>query len=266
MTASSLKMQFGRNREAGIPTLGAFVFSPDPDISLVYAHAGFHFVIIDMEHGANDVRSAIGHVRASQAGGIVPIVRLGVANFHDAGRLLDAGAAGFMLPHYGHPTYGANEVVRAMRYAPQGARPTCTGVPMAGFGLKPFAEAAAQSDSDVISIGLIEDAQVVEDIDNVLDSLSVDCLMPGPADLATSMGLHGELRHPEVLAAVDKIAAAAKRRGIAHGRYINDPSDIQAETAKDTAFYVYSIDYKSFAKHLKQVETEAREIYRAATL
>lgn len=264
MVLSSLKTQFGSNHEAGIPTLGAFVFSPDPDISLVYAYAGFHFVIIDMEHGANDIRSTIGHVRACQAGGIIPIVRLGIANFHDAGRLLDAGAAGFMLPHYGHPTYGANDVIRAMRYAPRGARPTCTGVPMAGFGLRPFAQAADQSDQDVMSIGLIEDAAVVDNIDNILSSLSVDCVMPGPADLATSLGLHGQLRHHQVLAAIEKIMAAAKRCDIPYGMYINDPSDIPADTARDIAFYVYSIDYKSFAKHIKEVESKACEIYRAA--
>src|SRR5690606_31217358 len=236
---------------SGKTVLGAFVFSPDPDISAVYAHAGFDFVIIDLEHGANDIRSAIGHIRACQATGIRPIIRPGVANFHDAGRLLDAGVAGFMLPHYGMPAYGSSELVRNMYYAPKGTRPTCTGVPAAGFGLTTFADVAADSNESVVSIGLIEDAQVVRDIDSILDDVAVDSLMPGPADLATSMGLHGQLRHPDILAAIDRIKSAAKRRKIPMGVYINDPKEIESSDPENIAFYVYSIDYKSMAAHLR---------------
>ncbi|WP_255592798.1 HpcH/HpaI aldolase/citrate lyase family protein [Bordetella sp. BOR01] len=251
--------------ESGKTVLGAFIFSPDPDISAVYGYAGFDFVVVDMEHGANDVRSVAGHVRACQATGIRPIVRLGVANFPDAGRLLDAGAAGFMLPHYGMSSYGANEVVRAMSYAPKGSRPTCTGVPAAGFGLLPFAEVAQASNENVVSMGLIEDAQVVERIESILDEVSVDCLMPGPADLATSMGLHGQLRHPDILGAIEKIKSAAGKRRIPVGLYINDPAEIEGSDPAGVAFYVYSIDYKSMANHLRNVQVTAHEIYKKAT-
>jgi len=264
MQTGTFKQILRTTPKSGRTVLGAFLFSPDPDMSAVYAHAGFDFVIVDMEHGANDVRSVIGHVRAAQASGITPIVRLGVANFHDAGRLLDAGAAGFMLPHYGAAAYGANDVLHAMRYAPQGGRPTCTGVPAAGFGLKTFAEVAARSNEDVVAMGLIEDADVVARIEAVLESAAVDCLMPGPADLATSLGVHGQLRHPQVLEAIARIKAAAQARSIPLGIYINDPKEIAESEPREIAFFVYSIDYKSFAMHLKTVEKQAREIYRQA--
>ena len=265
MTAKTGRQLFKVPSGTERPCLGAFVFSPDPDISGIYAHAGFDFVIIDFEHGANDVRSTIAHLRACAAFSITPIIRLGVANFHDAGRLLDAGAAGFMLPHYGHPAYGASDVISSMRYAPEGQRPTCTGVPAAGFGLLPFAQTAEKSNRDVVAMGLIEDASVVERIDAVLDQSNVDCLMPGPADLATSLGLHGQLRHPTVLAAIEKIKTSAQRRNIPIGLYINDPVEVQTQDPTSIGFYVYSIDYKALAKHLNEVALEARKIYRAAT-
>lgn len=261
-----LKQLISQAPRSGKVVLGAFVFSPDPDISAVYGHAGFDFVIIDLEHGANDIRSAIGHIRACHATGIRPVIRLGVANFHDAGRLLDAGAAGFMLPHYGMQSYGSNNVVSSMYYAPKGTRPTCTGVPAAGFGLTPFSQVAEQSNQDVLSIGLIEDAAVVESIDSILDSVYVDCLMPGPADLATSMGLHGQLRHPDILAAIGKVKAAAQKREIPVGIYINDPAEVESTDPANVAFYVYSIDYKSMAAHLRDVHKQANALYRHATL
>jgi 2-keto-3-deoxy-L-rhamnonate aldolase RhmA len=114
-------------------------------------------------------------------------------------------------------------------------------------------------------MGLIEDASVVETIDAVLDQAKVDCLMPGPADLATSLGLHGQLRHPTVLAAIEKIKTSALRRNIPLGLYINDPVEVQTQDPTSIGFYVYSIDYKALAKHLNEVALEARKIYRAAT-
>ncbi len=262
MPRPDLKQLLSRPASGQETTLGAFVFSPDADISAVYAHAGFDFVIIDLEHGANDIRSTIAHIRACHAHQIAPIARLGVTNFPDAGRLLDAGIDGFMLPHVGLAGYGSDQVMRAMRYAPEGSRPTCTGVPSAGFGLTTFSEAAARANSTVVTLGLIEDASVVADLDRVLDGVELDCVIPGPADLATSLGCHGQLRHPDVLAATRTIQQGARARNIAVGQYINDPAEIADDAADPIGVYVYSIDYKALAKHLKAVETEARTIRR----
>ena len=55
MAAKTGRQLFKMTSESTHPCLGAFVFSPDPDISAVYAHAGFDFVIIDFEHGAKAI-------------------------------------------------------------------------------------------------------------------------------------------------------------------------------------------------------------------
>lgn len=243
---------------AGSCLLGSFVFSPDPGIPEVYAEAGFDFVIIDMEHALNDVRSVLAHLRSCAASGIGAVVRLGNATLADAPRLLDAGAEGIMLPHLGLPGSGAKEVLSSLRYWPSGTRPTCTGVPAAGFGLADFAATVARSNRDILSIGLIEDRECVEAIDEVLAGAGVDWVMPGPADLATSLGVHGQLRHPTVTAAVETSIAAARRRDIPVGVYINDPAEIAAWSGKGVRFFVHSIDYKILAKTLRATALDCR--------
>ena len=47
----------------------------------------------------------------------------------------------------------AEEALRVMRYSQEGERPTCTGVPAAGFGLSPFADYVQRSNSDVAAFG-----------------------------------------------------------------------------------------------------------------
>lgn len=259
---------FGNNlrmkMDAGEFLLGGFVFSRDATVSEVYAAAGFDFVVVDMEHGLNDIGTAISHVRAGRAVGIQSFIRVGGANLLDIPRLLDAGCEGVMIPHFGLGSAPVDEAIRSMKYHPAGSRPTCTGVSAAEFGLGDFAAGAERANVGVLSIGLVEDRESVANIDSVLDARQVDWVMPGPGDLATALGVHGQLRHPKVEAAVDQIFAAAQKRRQPVGMYINDPSELAAWHAKGASFFVLSIDLKWLARSLQQASAACRASVRAA--
>jgi len=244
---------------AGDTLLGGFVFSTDPNITEIYAGTGFDFVIIDMEHTLHDMQVVAQHLRAARAAGIQAMVRIGRSQLHDAPRLLDGGCGSVMLPHLGLPQYGAEEALRALRYAPDGARPTCTGVPAAGFGLHPFADYVTRSNRQVTAFGLIEDRECVENIDAVLDGGGVDCVMPGPGDLSVSYGVHGQFRHPLVTSAIDSVLAAARRRGIPAGQYISEPSEVSAGRAAGFSVFVLSIDYKLLGAALRSAVGQMRD-------
>ncbi len=258
-SASSLKSKLRSRR----PLLGGFVFSKDPNIPAIYAEAGFDFVVVDTEHALNDIASVEAHLRSSAATGINAIIRLGVANVPDAPRLLDAGAEGFMIPHLGHGASGTKALLDSMKYWPDGSRPTCTGVQMAGYGLRNFAEAAERSNRDVLSVGLVEDKDCIDAIGGVLDETRVDWIMPGPADLASSFGVHGKLDHPLVRAAIDTIIAEAQRKDVEVGIYINDPAEIAQWMTRGISFFVYSIDYKVLGKSLRATAGSCREAFAA---
>jgi 2-keto-3-deoxy-L-rhamnonate aldolase RhmA len=246
MTMPSLKEKIREKR----PLLGGFIFSSDSNISELYAEAGYDFVIIDTEHALNDLRIVQAHVRACAAARIHALVRLGAANYTDGSRLLDAGVEGLMIPHLGHDLR-ANDVVRAMKYWPEGSRATCTGVQIAGYGQRHFAEVAAQSNQNVVSVGLIEDQACVERIEQVLQDSHVDWIMPGPADLASSYGLHGQLTHLTIQDAVSRVIAAAQARQIKVGVYVNELSEIEAWKKRQIDFFVHAIDYKILGKALR---------------
>lgn len=242
------------------PLLGSFVFSTDPSLTEVYAAAGFDFVIVDMEHGLNDITSASVHLRAARGAGIHALVRVGSADLANVPRLLDAGCEGVMIPHFGLPGSGAAEALQATRYPPLGSRPTCTGVSAAGYGVSNFATYVERSNRDVLTVGLVEDSQCVDKIDAVLKRGEIEWLMPGPADLATSLGLHGQLRHPDVESAIDRIFSSAREYKIPAGMYINDPRELAPWRAKGAQFFVLSIDLKWLGLSLKA----AAEACRAA--
>ena len=238
--------------------LGSFVFSTDASITEVYASAGFDFVIVDMEHGLNDLRSTMSHLRAARASGMSALVRVGPATLGDVPRLLDAGCEGIMIPHLGLPGSGALEALQATRYAPLGSRPTCTGVSAADFGIGDFAAYVKRANNDIVTIGLVEDRECVDNIDEILSQKPVDWVMPGPGDLATSLQVPGQLRHPKVEAAVGQVFSAAERSNIPIGMYVNHPDEIERWRAKGAKFLVLSIDLKLLGLSLKAAAIACR--------
>jgi 4-hydroxy-2-oxoheptanedioate aldolase len=67
----------------------------------------------------------------------------------------------------------------------------------------------------VLTFAMIETRQAVEAVDAIVSVPGLDGLYIGPSDLSLTLGLDPSagLDHPDLLAAVDKIHAAAKRAG-----------------------------------------------------
>ncbi|MBI3965374.1 MAG: hypothetical protein HY329_07035 [Chloroflexi bacterium] len=196
----------------GKPVLGTFAFLGDPSVVEIIGHAGFDFVIIDTEHTARDIGLVQDMVRAADAVNITPIVRVHEIEEKTILRALETGAQGIVVPFVrnGEEAKRANA---AVRYPPTGARGTCTVTRAAEFGmLRPkFAEHAEACNRELLLIGLIEDAAGVENIADILDQ-GVEVAFLGRADLSSALGVSGQVEHPLVLGAVDRVLAATQGR------------------------------------------------------
>jgi 2-keto-3-deoxy-L-rhamnonate aldolase RhmA len=247
--------------------LGVLVFSSDPAVTEMAGGAGFDLVLIDTEHAALGLPDIVAHVRAAQCAGVSCWVRVGRYDTAEIGRVLDAGAQGIVFPHYGlHPE--ATATLAAMRYAPTGERPTCTGIRGTAYGITEFAAYATRANRDMLAVGLVEDREVVDHIDEVLEQSPIQAVMPGGAgDLASSLGVHGQARHPLVLGAIRRVVTAAKARPqLAVGVYISDVDSMADMLALAADFYVFSIDYKILARAFKDIHTAWLDGIRRAAL
>jgi 2-keto-3-deoxy-L-rhamnonate aldolase RhmA len=72
-------------------------------------------------------------------------------------------------------------------------------------------------DDRLVKIVQIEHIDAVNHIDEILDVKGIDGVVIGPYDLSGSMNHLGQLQHPEVLAACEKIVARAKAHGVPCG-------------------------------------------------
>lgn len=112
--------------------------------------------------------STANHLRAARASGLGALVRVGATTLGDVPRLLDAGCEGIVIPHLGLPGSGAREALQAVRYASAGSPPTCTGVSAADFGIGHFASYVERVNRDIVTVGLVEDRECVQNMDEIL--------------------------------------------------------------------------------------------------
>ncbi|ALJ22094.1 HpcH/HpaI aldolase family protein [Microbacterium sp. No. 7] len=198
--------------DEGRHPVGTWVQMDSPETCELAAAAGFDFVLIDMEHGTFDVTSMAGMIRAVQAGGSTPAVRVPVNETSIIKRTLDAGAAIVVVPGI-TSVDDARRAIAATRYEPLGTRGSCPVSRSTDHGLRPWDEVVREAHEEVAVWLLVEHPGAVDAIDEIL-ALAPDGIMLGPFDLSMSMGLRGESAHPDVRAALGAVVRAASAAGV----------------------------------------------------
>jgi 4-hydroxy-2-oxoheptanedioate aldolase len=208
-----------RERLAGTePVLGTWVNGRDPAVVETLGAIGFDLVVLDLEHGELGLHHLPDLLRAAAATGASSLVRVSRLETSEIGRALDAGADGVVVPNVTSATEAA-AAVRAAHYPPRGRRgaaPTGRGP---RYGVTPFAAYRQRVEDDVIVVLQVEGPDGMASLDTILEVPGLDVLFIGPFDLSQHLGVPGETDHPEVVAAMERIAAVARRRGAVTGTW-----------------------------------------------
>jgi len=203
---------FRAQLEAGKTVTGLILFTGSPMIVELAAAAGTDFVIIDMEHSALDLEPCAHLIRAADAAGITPFVRVPEVDAALIKKLLNMGAAGIVVPHANRDNCAA--ALRAVRYAPEGDRGACAIVRSAGYAPGDWGAHVSKANREVMVIPLIEDRETLADLDALVAMPGLDMFFIGPTDLSISLGVpHATFDEPAMSAALDKVVAAARRHG-----------------------------------------------------
>jgi 2-keto-3-deoxy-L-rhamnonate aldolase RhmA len=192
----------------------------------VTAMAGFDVVVVDLEHGAGDEAAARAQIVAAEPHAHV-VVRVpgGPAQ---VGRMLDAGAAGVIVPQVGSVEEAASAAA-AVRYAgSRGISPLSRGNRYGGAGAG-FRESA---DASLACIVQIERASALEVVEEIAALPDVDALLMGPADLSNDLGCALDLDGPELVDAAQRIGEAAARQGKSAALHLARPDQAPAFAAR----------------------------------
>jgi 4-hydroxy-2-oxoheptanedioate aldolase len=164
---------------------GLFLGLGNPLSAEILAGCGFDFLLIDAEHGANDVRSVQAQLQAIAASAVPALVR---APNHDAAlikQLLGVGAQTLLLPMVDTAAQAA-ALVSAMRYPPRGIRGVGTALER-GARWNGVAGYFAHVEEQNCLIVQVESRAGLANVEAIAAVEGVDALFIGPADLAASM-------------------------------------------------------------------------------
>lgn len=213
---------------AGGTAIGTFMPIASPELVEICALAGFDFVLLDAEHGPLSPESCYPMILAAEAHGVPTLARVGQADRQVVLKFLDLGIGGVMIPQVNTPELAA-EMVRAMRYHPQGMRGLAGGRTFA-FGLRePAKDLVPRLNERVLSMVQFEHVGALGHLDAILATPDLDVLFVGPNDLAQSMGFPGEPGHPRVQAVIDRVLATGKGGPVAFGTVAADAAATNRE-------------------------------------
>jgi 2-dehydro-3-deoxyglucarate aldolase/4-hydroxy-2-oxoheptanedioate aldolase len=218
--------KFREKLKQGQVCLGTGISFADPTITEALSSI-LDFVWIDMEHGPLGIESVQGHVMATRGTDTAPIVRVPWNDPVLIKPVLDVGAAGVIVPL----VRTADDVRRAVAgclYPPEGIRGFGPRRP-SGYGRLGGPEFCRQANQDVIVIVQIEHIDAVRNLDEILAVPGLTSVVVGSNDLSGSMGLTGQPRHPQVLAAIDTVIAKTRKTGVFVGISIGDDPTLLSE-------------------------------------
>ena len=188
---------------------------PSATVTQALAAAGADAVIIDMEHGAIGYAEAHAMIAATAGTHCAPLVRIAEADARLVKRVLDLGAEGIVFPLI-RTAEDARRAVASMRYPPNGNRGFGPFIAQSRWGTA-LTEYPAKMEDNLTCCLLVETADAVANIDEICAVEGIDLLVPAMFDLSTDLGLMGQFDHPDLLAAMGKVEAAAKAANIPLG-------------------------------------------------
>ncbi|MDE2413638.1 MAG: HpcH/HpaI aldolase/citrate lyase family protein [Comamonadaceae bacterium] len=231
---------FKRALAEGRTQIGLFLGLGHAWSAEVLAGCGYDWLLIDGEHGPNDLRSILAQLQALAAHAEHVVVR---TPDHDAARikqLLDGGVQTLMVPMVATAEQ-AHALVRAMHYPPQGVRGVGTAMARAAHwnGVVDYFQHA---DSEVSLIVQVESVEGLAQLEQIAAVPGVDGVFIGPADLAASMGHLGQPGHPEVRTAVEQALTRIRACGKAAGVFTADPVLASSYQALGASFMLVGVD------------------------
>lgn len=223
------------------PIVGAWSIISSPIVVEILALSGFDFLILDMEHGVYDQTALDACIRACEAAGCAPIVRVPGINPSAVQWALDMGAHGIVVPQVGDAASAAM-AVGTTKFAPAGTR-----------GYNPFTRAAGyaapssnkfgklRNDFGLTSV-IVENQTALDALEEILKIDALDVVYVGVYDLSIALGYEGNTKHPAIHRILDQTIARVRSSGKVAGLMVRSKEDVTNAINAGARFLVYSVD------------------------
>ena len=243
-----------RVQENGRGLLGTWVKIPSLETVQLIGHAGFDFVVVDMEHAPHSLERAVELVFCAQAMGMAALVRLPDHLGMTIQPLLDGGADGLLVPRVADPAT-ADGITRRMVFAPKGERGLGATSRAGRWGLAPLPDYLERGDQALRMIQL-EDWDSLERAAEFAALPHVSGVFIGHGDLFLSSGKPAS--DPAVRELTARVLAATQEAGVLSGVAVGTPDEARAHLAMGFSLVMLSNDTTLFGRAVAEAAKAVR--------
>lgn len=236
--------------------IGTFAAIPHPVAIEVTAASGVDFLCIDWEHSQISRERIEDLIRAADVHRVPAIVRVPGHAPEDIAAVLDAGAAGVLVPRISTMEQ-AKAAVQATRYPPLGARGVGPGR-AAAYGYR-IPDYLAKANTELTLAIQVETAEGLANIADIAAVDGVDVIFIGPGDLSVSIDAMGPAGKDRLDAAIRTIAETALSASRTVGIFRPSPPDVEAWSAAGISFFILASDTMFLGAALAAGVAEAKQ-------
>jgi 4-hydroxy-2-oxoheptanedioate aldolase len=228
---------------------------PDTYSAEVMAHQGWDTLTVDMQHGVIDYQAMVRMLQAISTTATVPVVRVPWLEPGILMKTLDAGAYGVICPMI-NTREDAQRFVACTSYAPRGVR---SFGPLRGL-LYGGADYPAKANDTIVRFAMIETAQALDNLDDILSVQGLDAIYIGPSDLSLSLGCRPVFDDvdPKAAQAIDHILARARAHGLQAGVHNGRADVARARSDMGFRFVTVASDTRILAAGSQQILSAMR--------
>lgn len=236
--------------------LGPFVRLARPEVVEMLAMAGYDFGVLDLEHGgAIQMNEVYPMILAAENRGIKLLARIPGVNEMYIKWLLDLGIGGLQIPHI-KSKEDAQRAVEYAKFRPMGERGLCRFVRAAEFSNIPKDEYIGRANSRSVIVLQIEGVEGANNVEDICTVEGIDVIFVGPYDLSQSMGLTGQIWHPDVAKEIARIIEICRKKNIATGVFTDTPEGIRHWSKLGVNYLNYRIDTEMFLDFAKKAHND----------
>jgi len=226
----------------GEQVLGTMVTTfASPDIAKILQVCGFDFLIVDCEHGSFTTREVANIIAVARGIGMPALVRIPEMRREHALKFMEMGASGLLLPNT-ESAEQARMLVDCTKYAPLGHRGVSLSRPHTDFKKVSGATYMPQANDETILMCQIESRKGVENVEEIIAVEGIDVAFIGPNDMTQDYGILGQFEHPEIVAAFQRIVAAAEANGKWAGAHFGGAAPLKPWLKKGMQINMWNSD------------------------
>lgn len=236
--------------QSGGAAVNGWLAIPNSFSAETMAHQGWDTLTIDLQHGLVDYPAMVTMLQAISTTATVPVVRVPWLEPGILMKSLDAGAYAVICPMV-NTREDAQRLVAYTHYAPRGTR---------SFGptralLYGGADYPQKANDTIVTFAMIETAQALDNLDEIMSVEGLDAVYIGPSDLSLALGCKPTFDDldPPAAQAVDHILARAKAHGLVAGIHNGGTDAALKRIAKGFQFVTVGSDARLMAAGAQQV-------------